>query len=67
MFAEDNLLVLSALQHLLFGSRQCGVLIHIEQLWMENRLTAEGRILGIDREDPVLILSGSRKFVFIPF
>ena len=44
VFTEDNLLMLSALQHLLFCPRQCA-LIHIEQLWMENRLTAEGRIM----------------------
>jgi len=43
-FSEDNLLMLSALQHLLFCPRQCA-LIHIEQLWVENRLTAEGRIM----------------------
>ncbi len=44
MYNEDDLLMLSALQHLLFCPRQCA-LIHIEQQWMENRLTAEGRIL----------------------
>lgn len=44
MYTEDDLLMLSALQHLLFCPRQCA-LIHIEQLWNENRLTAEGRIL----------------------
>lgn len=44
MYNEDDLLMLSALQHLLFCPRQCA-LIHIEQLWIENRLTAEGRIL----------------------
>lgn len=44
MYSEDDLLMLSALQHLLFCPRQCA-LIHIEQLWTENRLTAEGRIL----------------------
>lgn len=44
MFSEDELLPLSALQHLLFCERQCA-LIHIEQAWAENRLTAEGRIL----------------------
>lgn len=43
-FTEDSLLMLSALQHLLFCPRQCA-LIHIEQLWVENRLTAEGRIM----------------------
>jgi len=44
MYSEDNLLMISALQHLLFCPRQCA-LIHIEQQWTENRLTAEGRIL----------------------
>ena len=44
MYSEDDLLMLSALQHYLFCPRQCA-LIHVEQLWVENRLTAEGRIL----------------------
>lgn len=44
IFQEDDLLMISALQHLLFCPRQCA-LIHIEQLWLENRLTAEGRIM----------------------
>ncbi len=43
-FSEDDLLPLSALQHLLFCERQCA-LIHIEQAWAENQYTAEGRIL----------------------
>jgi CRISPR-associated exonuclease Cas4 len=41
---EDDLLPISALQHLLFCERQCA-LIHIEGLWVENRLTVEGRYL----------------------
>lgn len=44
MFAEDQLLPISALQHLLFCERQCA-LIHVEQVWVENRLTVEGRHL----------------------
>ncbi|MFZ2445182.1 MAG: CRISPR-associated protein Cas4 [Syntrophobacteraceae bacterium] len=44
MYAEDDLLPISALQHLIFCPRQCA-LIHVEQIWAENRLTAEGRIL----------------------
>lgn len=44
MFSESDLLPLSALQHWVFCPRQCG-LIHLEQLWEENRLTAEGRQL----------------------
>jgi len=43
-YTEDQLLQLSALQHLLFCERQCA-LIHVEQAWNENRLTVEGRIL----------------------
>ena len=41
---EDDLVMLSALQHYIFCPRQCA-LIHIEQAWEENRLTAEGRIM----------------------
>jgi CRISPR-associated exonuclease Cas4 len=44
MYAEDEFLPISALQHLVFCPRQCA-LIHIEQAWDENRLTAEGRNL----------------------
>ena len=43
-YTEDDLLPLSGLQHLLFCERQCA-LIHIEQVWAENVLTAEGRIM----------------------
>ena len=43
-YAEDQLLPLSALQHLLFCERQCA-LIHVEQAWTENRLTVEGKHL----------------------
>jgi len=43
-YSEDDLLPLSALQHLLFCERQCA-LIHIEQLWVENMFTAQGRIM----------------------
>lgn len=40
---EGELLPLSALQHLQFCPRQCA-LIHLEGIWAENRLTAEGRV-----------------------
>jgi CRISPR-associated exonuclease Cas4 len=42
-FPETDLVPLSALQHYLFCPRQCA-LIHVEQIWEESRLTAEGRI-----------------------
>ena len=35
---------LSALQHYLYCPRQCA-LIHLEQLWVENTQTAQGRVL----------------------
>jgi CRISPR-associated exonuclease Cas4 len=44
LYSEDDLLPLSGLQHLAFCERQWG-LIHVEQAWSENRLTAEGREL----------------------
>lgn len=44
MYSEDELIQLSALQHIIFCERQCA-LIHIEQLWSENVLTAEERIM----------------------
>lgn len=43
-YSEDDLIQLSALQHYAFCPRQCA-LIHVEQVWSENRLTAEGRIM----------------------
>ena len=47
---DDDLLPLSGLQHLLFCERQCA-LIHVEGIWAENRLTAEGSALhaNVDR------------------
>lgn len=44
MYAEDQLLPISALQHLLFCERQCA-LIHLEREWAENRFTIEGQHL----------------------
>lgn len=43
MHPEDDLVPLSALQHFLVCPRQCA-LIHLEQVWLENRQTAEGRV-----------------------
>jgi len=43
-YPEADLVPLSALQHYLFCPRQCA-LIHVEQLWVESGLTAEGRLL----------------------
>jgi CRISPR-associated exonuclease Cas4 len=43
-FTEDDLLPLSALQHLLYCERQAA-LIHLEQIWEENPFTVEGKHL----------------------
>jgi len=48
---DDDLITLSALQHYLYCPRQCA-LIHIEQLWAENRHTAEGRLLHEHADQP---------------
>jgi CRISPR-associated exonuclease Cas4 len=44
MYTASDLVPISALQHFVFCPRQCA-LIHIEQTWVENRLTAQGRLL----------------------
>jgi len=41
---ESDFLALSALQHFLYCPRQCA-LIHLGQVWSENRFTSEGRVL----------------------
>lgn len=44
MYNDDQLLMISALQHYLFCPRQCA-LIHVEQHWGENSFTAEGKVM----------------------
>src|SRR3989337_2631117 len=41
---DDELIAISALSHYSYCPRRCA-LVHIEQVWTENRFTAEGRIL----------------------
>lgn len=43
-YSEDEYLMLSGIQHFSFCRRQWA-LIHIEQIWHENLLTTEGRIV----------------------
>ncbi len=43
-YSEDDYLMLSGLQHYFFCRRQWA-LIHIEKIWDENILTAEGKIM----------------------
>lgn len=44
IYEEDDYLLLSGIQHYAFCPRQWA-LIHIEEQWNENYLTAGGRIL----------------------
>ncbi|MDE0475814.1 MAG: CRISPR-associated protein Cas4 [Gammaproteobacteria bacterium] len=44
LVSETDFVPISALQHFLYCPRQCAF-IHVERVWMENRPTAEGRIL----------------------
>jgi CRISPR-associated exonuclease Cas4 len=66
MYSESDLLPLSGLQHLSYCERQWA-LIHLEQQWAENQLTAEGRHLherthesGDEVRDGVRICRGLR-------
>lgn len=62
MYQESDLLPLSGIQHLLFCERQWG-LIHIEQQWQENRLTAEGRLLHTQADNAVVEQRGGLRIV----
>lgn len=50
-YEDDDLLMLSGIQHYAFCPRQWG-LIHIEQQWQENHLTVEGRWLHRKVDNP---------------
>jgi len=50
-YDDDQMLMLSGIQHYMFCPRQWA-LIHIEQQWGENRLTAEGRLLHENVDNP---------------
>ena len=44
MYTEDDFITISALQHYVYCSRQCG-LIHVDDVWQENVFTVRGNIL----------------------
>ncbi len=52
MFEDNDMLMLSGIQHFMFCPRQWA-LIHIEQQWEDNRLTAEGTILHTHVDNPL--------------
>lgn len=43
VYAEDDYLMLSGIQHFQFCKRQWA-LIHIEQQWLDNEATAHGQV-----------------------
>lgn len=51
MYSDDDMLMLSGIQHFRFCPRQWA-LIHIEQQWDDNLLTVEGHILHKRTDDP---------------
>jgi CRISPR-associated exonuclease Cas4 len=51
MYNDDDMLMLSGIQHFRFCPRQWA-LIHIEQQWDDNRLTMEGSLLHQHADDP---------------
>ncbi len=51
MYSDDDMLMLSGIQHFRFCPRQWA-LIHIDQQWQDNGLTAEGQILHKRVNDP---------------
>ena len=51
MYTEDDMLMLSGIQHFAFCPRQWA-LIDIDQQWDDNRLTIEGEILHKHVDDP---------------
>lgn len=53
MYIEDDYLLLSGIQHFLFCKRQWA-LIHIEQVWSENKYTAEGQIVHKKADMPFI-------------
>ena len=50
-YDDDNMLMLSGIQHFMFCPRQWG-LIHLSQEWEDNSLTTEGQLLHKRVDDP---------------
>lgn len=62
-FNDDELLLLSGIQHYAFCPRQWA-LIHLEQQWQENVKTIEGKHLHERADDPFSKVSGSELIVW---
>lgn len=50
-YDDENMLMLSGIQHFMFCPRQWG-LIHLLQEWEDNRLTTEGQLLHKRVDNP---------------
>ncbi len=61
-YAEDDLLMLSGIQHIAFCERQFA-LAYIESQWSENKLTIEGHQFHERVDDP--FESGAKKDVYV--
>lgn len=61
-YKEEELLLLSGIQHYYFCKRQWA-LIHIEQQWSENRATMEGKIIHEKADDPFFIENRRNTFI----
>ena len=61
-YCEEDFIQLSGIQHFVFCRRQWG-LIHVEQAWDENFLTADGRLMHDRTHDP--FIKEKRKNVII--
>ena len=59
-YGDDDLLLLSGIQHMAFCERQWA-LIHIEQIWAENVRTIEGKNLHTRADDPFIDESRSTR------
>jgi CRISPR-associated exonuclease Cas4 len=62
-YSEEDYLLLSGVQHYAFCPRQWA-LIHIENIWVENYLTASGRILHNKAHDGSLAEKRGNKITF---
>ncbi|HEX4765793.1 MAG TPA: CRISPR-associated protein Cas4 [Lichenihabitans sp.] len=63
---DPIILPLSALQHAVYCLRQAA-LIHVERLWEENRLTAEGQVVHLAAHEPGLRrMKGLRRVTALP-
>lgn len=62
MYKEDDLIMISALQHYVYCPRQCA-LIHVEDVWNENVFTVRGEILHEKVDTDTYETRGAKKTV----